>query len=78
MKTDFYFTTSLTENEHYIVEDMIRQECLKQGIEVAYYRKFKTGHVPMQRECKILTSPKVGQEILKCLDVSWGNYFKNE
>lgn len=75
MKTDFYFTTFLTETEHSIVEYMIREECQKREIEVSYYRKFKTGHVACYRECKILTAPKIGQEILKSLDISWGNYF---
>lgn len=32
MKTDFYFTTNLTENEHYIVEDMIRNKCKELGL----------------------------------------------
>ena len=81
MKTDFYFTTYLTENEHCVVEMMIRDECRKRGIEVSYYRRFKTGHVPCYRECKILAEPKIAKEILKSIDVSWGNYFaenKNE
>lgn len=54
MKNEFYFTLGLTENEHYIVEDMIREFCSDNNIEVKYYRKFKSGHVPMERECKIV------------------------
>lgn len=75
MKTDFYFTLYLTESEHSVVEMMICEECLKRGIEVAYYRRFKTGHVGCYRECKILAPPKVGREILKLLDIKEENYF---
>jgi len=53
MRNEFYFTLNLTENEHYIVEDMIRDFCSKNSIKVIYYRKFKNGHIPMYRECKI-------------------------
>ncbi len=53
MKDELYFTLCLTENEHYIVEDMIRDFALKNNINVIYYRKFKNGHVPTHRECKI-------------------------
>jgi len=75
MKTDFYFTTYLTESEHGVVEMIIREHFSIRGIEVAYYRPFKTGHVPCYRECKILAAPKVVKGILKSLDISWGNYF---
>lgn len=55
---EWFFTLSLTENEHHIVEDMIRRFCEENDIEVKYYRKFKTGHVPMERECKLVGSEK--------------------
>ena len=77
MKTDFFFTTYLTENEHFIVADLIRQECSRLGIQVAYYRPFKTGHVPMYRECKLACSPEIGAKILKDLKVDFGNYHKS-
>lgn len=55
MHDGFYFRLSLTENEHYIVADMFREFCKTQeGMEVKYYRKLKTGHVPCIRECKIV------------------------
>lgn len=76
MKTDFYFTQNLTESEHGIVESMIREECKLRGIEVIYYRKFKTGHIPCYRECKINYSPKVGRMILEKLDIEEQNYWK--
>ncbi len=75
MKTDFYFTTYLTESEHGVVEMLIRRECYFRNIEVKYYRPFKTGKVPCYRECKILAEPKIVKGILKSLDISWGNYF---
>jgi len=73
-KTDYYFTLELTENEHSIVENMIRQECTKRGYEVLYYRKFKNGHVPCQRECKINTLPWKVEQMLKDLDIVPENY----
>jgi hypothetical protein len=54
MRNEIYFTTNLTENEHYIVEDIIRQFCKAKGWQVLYYRKFKNGHVSGYRECKIV------------------------
>jgi len=55
---EFYFTQYLTENEHYFVEDMILEYCNKHNLQVKYYRKFKTGHIPCQRECKIIGEQK--------------------
>lgn len=78
MKTDFYFATNLTETEHYIVEDMIRNKCKELGYEVKYYRKFKTGHVPCQRECKIMIEPWKARQILDDLDILYGNYHAEE
>jgi hypothetical protein len=75
MKTTFYFTQSLTQDEHGFVELYIRQECAARNVEVLYYRPFKTGHVPCQRECKLNCSPKIGREILKKLDLEEENYW---
>lgn len=55
---EFYFTQTLTENEHDIVEYEIREYCKDHNLEVKYYRKLKPGHVPMQRECKIIGAQK--------------------
>ena len=49
----FYFCLELTENEHYIVGDMIDVFCLENGYVFHYYRKLSDGHVPMLRECKV-------------------------
>lgn len=50
-----YFQLTLTENEHYIVEDMLREFCATQpGMSVKYYRKLKLGHAPTYREVKII------------------------
>lgn len=51
---ELFFTQYLTENEHYIVEDVIRQTANELNCEVKYYRKLKQGHVPGYRECKII------------------------
>ena len=53
MRQELYFCLNLTENEHYIVEDMIRDMCVTHNIKFHYYRKCKEGHVPMIRECKV-------------------------
>jgi hypothetical protein len=77
MKKDFYFTQYLTENEHSIVEMMIREECAARNITVVYYRPFKNGHVPCQRECKIDCPPKIGMQILEKLNIEYQNYHAN-
>lgn len=69
----FYFTTYLTENEHYIVADMIETECKKRGFEFVYYRKFKEGHVPMYRECKINAHKSDVVKMLEDLKIEFGN-----
>lgn len=50
---EYFFTIQLTENEHDIVENMIREFCDENGFTLVYYRNFKGGHIPMQREVKI-------------------------
>lgn len=50
---ELYFTLTLTENEHYIVNDMIETFCKNSGLELKYYRKFKIGHIPGEREIKV-------------------------
>ena len=53
MMDEIYFTTYLTETEHDIVHLLLKEQCDKRNLELIYYRKFKEGHVPMYRECKI-------------------------
>ncbi len=50
---EFYFRLSLTENEHYIVNDMFEQKCHELDLTLLYYRKLKKGHVPGIREIKV-------------------------
>lgn len=54
MKSEYFFTLYLTENEHYIVEDDFKNYCDKNGLTLLYYREFKTGHKPGHREIKIV------------------------
>lgn len=55
MKTEeIYCILQLTENEHYVVEDMLRKKCLELNIHVAYYRNMKNGHIPLLREFKVI------------------------
>jgi hypothetical protein len=54
MKNELYFCLKLTENEHYIVEDMLQAKCQELNCKLLYYRKLKDGHVPMYREVKII------------------------
>lgn len=61
----FRFITYLTENEHDIVEDMIKSECVKRNFDFQYYRKFQDGHVPLYRECEINNSR---EDVVKMLD----------
>lgn len=51
---ELYFCLMLTENEHYIVCDYIKDYCNENGLELRYYRKYKLGHIPMWREVKII------------------------
>jgi hypothetical protein len=54
MKEEFYFTVTATESEHDFVEySYVRKGAVMFDLDVVYYRKFKNGHVPMQRECKL-------------------------
>lgn len=77
MKIDFFFTTYLTESEHCVVEDMIRNACDKKGIIVKYYRKCDP-HIPMIRECKVEALPKIAEKILKDIGLEYGNFHASE
>lgn len=74
---EFFFTTYLTENEHDAIKNMISNWCAVNESHMLYYRKFKNGHVPMWRECKI--SGKVGEFInwLKEEKIWYNNYHKD-
>lgn len=48
-----YGCFDLSENEHYIVEDLLRKKCDEIGAKLIYYRKLKDGHVPCIREYKV-------------------------
>ena len=54
MKDELYFTQRATENEHFVLEEEIAEFCSENpDVELVYYRKFKTGHIPEYREIKI-------------------------
>ncbi len=50
---ELYFCLELTENEHWVVRGMIQDFCDKNNVELLYYRKLKTGHIPCVREIKL-------------------------
>ena len=54
IKKELYFCLKLTENEHYVVEEMIRDFCHNNDLELKYYRKCKLHHFPMYREIRII------------------------
>lgn len=54
MRTEYYFRLSLTENEQDCIESYLKQFCNEHDLELKYYRKIKTGHVPMIREIKVV------------------------
>jgi hypothetical protein len=53
---EYYFRLSLTENEQDCIELFLKQFCFKHNLELKYYRKIKTGHIPMIREIKVVGS----------------------
>lgn len=54
MKDGYYFVIKLTESEHDLVLSCIDDYCKENELQLKYYRKLKTGHVPMLREVKII------------------------
>jgi hypothetical protein len=73
MKSDFYFTTHATESEHSFIADLLVHECHKFRVSLAYYRKFKNGHVPMFREGKIMARPVIAKRILSNINLNYEN-----
>lgn len=53
-RKEHYFKLKLTEGEHGFVENILQEECQNLNLELKYYRKLKTGHIPLIREVKIL------------------------
>jgi len=49
-----YFCLYLTENEHSIVAEYIREWCSKNSLTMKYYRKLKEGHCACYREVKVV------------------------
>lgn len=70
MKDAYYFVIRLTEGEHEIVSEDIKNYCenTENGVEFKYYRKFKTGHEPMFRECKVRGNRKCIAKFKQFLD----------
>jgi hypothetical protein len=60
VKNEMYFCLHLTENEHHVVEDMVRRYCVENNLDLLYYRKLKDGHKPMYREVKVLSRDPMG------------------
>lgn len=77
MKDAFYFTTSATENEHFFIEEFLREALEKDGYKLLYYRKFKNGHVPMKREAKTNAPRWVVLDICReqGLDIESGGFY---
>lgn len=67
MNEEIYFTTHLTETEHNIVHELLKEQCAKRNLELVYYREFKQGHVPMYRECKV--RGKIGNIVKMISDI---------
>jgi hypothetical protein len=78
MRNELYFTTSATESEHGFIEEMIREFCINNNIEVKYYRKFKNGHVPMERECKVTGNITAFKKFCRDNSISIENVNKKE
>lgn len=78
---NIFFTISLTESEHGFVKNMFEEFCLTHELKLVYYRKFKTGHVPMYREVKIEGSVEnlnKFKKYLKTEKIKVGNYHRDE
>ena len=80
MKDTFYFHVSGTECEHSFLEEFFKEGLEKRGYELLYYRKFKKGHVAMEREAKTNAPRWVVLEL--CAEwniniVASGFYYKN-
>lgn len=77
-KNELYFNTNLTESEHDIVEMLLERQCAARGLELKYYRKLKTGHVPCVREAKVIGPVYKAKEMIKDLDLYTYNYWVKE
>lgn len=60
MREDIYFCLDLTENEHAFVQEKLQEVCTNNEMELIYYRKLKTGHIPCIREIKVKFNGKSG------------------
>lgn len=78
MNKELYFTIHLTESEHYIVEVLIKEFCAKNEIKFNYYRKFKNGHQPGYRECKVTGDISKIKKFLKHEGIKFDNVNRKE
>lgn len=53
MRNEIYFCLNLTSNEHWVIENELKEFCYKHDLDLVYYRELKEGHIPMHREVKI-------------------------
>lgn len=71
---EIYFTPYGNESDHSAIESILRKKCAELGCSMSYYRKFKNGHVPLWRECKI--KGKLPELYKVCEDIDGQiNYF---
>ncbi len=80
MKEGCFFTLRATESEHSFLEDIFFNELFKRGFSLIYYRKFKTGHIPLWREAKTDAPRWVVLDICKefSIDIETGGFtYKN-
>jgi hypothetical protein len=73
---ELFFTVRATYNEHSFIHLDLKEECDKRGLELKYYREFKTGHIPLYRECKIIGKQWEIKQMLEDLKILYGNYHK--
>lgn len=50
---ELYFCLHLSENEHRLTEQDVKEMCRLLGLEFIYYRQLKEGHIPMYREVRL-------------------------
>lgn len=50
---EMYFRLYNSESDHLAIQWEIEEACALKNVEMMYYRRIKTGHIPMIRECKL-------------------------
>jgi len=69
---DLYFCIKLTEAEHQIGAEKLKEACDRAGVKLVFWRKLIDGHVPMFREVKVQGTQPQLDEIKKFIrDQQW-------